>query len=242
MFADSAAYVMKQGCRPCWRDYEEFEKDIYKVWSGARKFRVVADQAVMMWLGYETSDLYVAPWEKCRTLNEYAQAVAKLASDSTSHMPDRKSTEIYIIGYDESAGVRAFWLTDKIEVKPERIGSMFLNGQTVDEINAILSKPANKFRVEEIPLPSYMLCAASHEPEQILSTFINARELVKNDANGIKTRASDESWQKAIDCMLRDGHEVFTEISQSFPAFMPPWNVCLIDENGARQISQRQAI
>jgi hypothetical protein len=235
VFTDSAQYMMK--CHKRWTNYEAFERDICAVWSGARKFLVVVNTVIVMEIGQVASSLWGTLWKNDSTLEDYAQAIATHENNFRGHVFNREPADIYVIGYDKARKEnRAFWLTDKIEVCPKTIIELLEKGLSTEEVSDQLNRPADTFRVEEVRLPCFMLTGATHEPEQILSAFINAGELIKTNTSGTKSKAQDSVWQTAIDRMLYESRDVLREISRQYSAYMIPWKIAMIDKHGARPV------
>jgi hypothetical protein len=95
-----------------WLNNEDFERDILKVWSGAKhKFRYVGSDTVVMRLGLEISDNFVSLRGKYETLEEYARAVAKVVDEQ-----DSEPFEIYVVGFGKNGEIIAYYLTNKSEL------------------------------------------------------------------------------------------------------------------------------
>ena len=202
-----------------WLNNEDFERDILKVWSGAKhKFRYVGSDTVVMRLGLEISDNFVTLRSKYETLEEYAHAVAKLV-----HEEDSEPFEIYVVGFERQNGeIVAYYLTNKREVVAVAVSSV------EDLLRNFAAKGVLK--VEKIPLPSYMIATTTAEPSSMFakSVPIPTSELVKRDADGKRITAPESLWNEAIENVICNGECAFSELSEKYPAYKKPFRAGLL--------------
>lgn len=214
-----------QNVRPFYFTNEDFERDIRLIWSGAHKFRSVTDKIIILHLGFEVGDDYLELWKECKSIKEYAEKVGNLAHENDCWIRRSDPFMIYVIGFDESRQeIVAYYVTDA----GKRILPTSTVGMNLEQF--MISKTTPK--VEEIPLPSYMVCAATHEPEDILRNFLNGNKLVWHDENGNRKTAPEKVWNQTIQKVLREGFQVFNAISRKYPVYMKPWRVTQLDKNG----------
>jgi hypothetical protein len=92
------------------------------------------------------------------------------------------------------------------------------------------------FNAEEIPLPSYMIATATHEPKQILEDFFGFEKLV--DGYGINRIVAHESlWNQVIKNVMLKGNLVFEEITRQFSTYKKPWRMGALNENGFKNLT-----
>jgi hypothetical protein len=205
-FADSAAYFLER-IPSYWRDNKDFERDIVKIQvEETPKFRQVTDNTVILQIGNIVSDSYVNVWKEFKCRN--VEDYADTVGVIAEKSADRYPFTAYIFTFDKvRREILAYWVSVRIS-----------------------------YKAEEIPLPSYMIASATHEPKEILEDFFGFEKLVEGYGRN-RIVAAESLWNQVIKNIMLKGNLVFEEIARQFSTYKKPWRMGLLNENGLKNLA-----